>query len=143
MSEHIEGRLVAYVDGELSTTEARAVEAHAATCERCSKALAEMRSLAHVLESDTDAEPLAPMWNAVGDRLERRVPVFDAPFAAATAAALAIGMVIGLLTFDRAATQVGVTSETVAPVETWPTESEVLLSDAYLSVNTETEASTQ
>ena len=133
MNEHIEERIAAYLDGELSETEATAVSSHAEACDRCTRALREARKVHRLLDGDEAAQPLASMWPEVESRLRRRAPMFDLPFATATAAALAAGVMLGVLTFDRAQEPVALTEVVSSSSDTWSTDGELLLSDIYLS----------
>jgi hypothetical protein len=62
-------RLSEYVDGLLSPREARAVEAHLATCESCRNAVSELRKVVDRLRADrVDAAP-ADTWQKIHNRL--------------------------------------------------------------------------
>ena len=132
MNEHIDQRIAAYLDGELSETDAAAVAAHVEACEHCARALRESQGVYAALDGDQAVRPLASMWPAVESRL-RRTPVFDLPFATATAAALAVGVMLGVLTFDRAQEPVALMEVASSATEAWSTDSELLLSEIYLS----------
>lgn len=58
MSEHINGWLAAYHDGELSEHRARRAEAHLESCESCRKALAQMIALRELLQEAPKAQEL-------------------------------------------------------------------------------------
>jgi anti-sigma factor RsiW len=140
VSQHVDDRVVAYLDGELSDTEAAAVATHAEACERCARSLREARAVMHVLESDESAQPLESMWPAVESRLRRRMPAFDLPFATATAAALTVGVMLGVLTFDERRQPVTPATDVATATDAWSAESDVLLADIYLSDPSATEA---
>ena len=142
MNAHVDDRIAAYLDGELPDREAALVSAHIDTCERCAAALREARVVMQVLEGDPAAEPLASMWPEVESRLRRRLPVFDLPFAAATAAALAVGVMLGVLTFDRQLSEVAPLAEVATATDAWSDESELLLADIYL-LDSDSEANSQ
>jgi hypothetical protein len=70
---HWTERLSEYLDGDLSATERRAVEAHLATCAACAETLAELRAVvvqARALESPA---PEIDLWPAIARRLEPRL----------------------------------------------------------------------
>ena len=133
MSQHVEDRICAYLDDELSDTETAELRAHVQTCKQCSERLREMQGVVDVLEGDEALRPLDSMWPEVEAGLRRRLPVFDLPFAAATAAALAIGVMLGVLTFDRQVLDTQPVAEVAAATDEWSTDSELLLSDIYMS----------
>lgn len=100
-------RLSGYLDGELREDEARAIEAHLATCERCAAELEALRQLAELtagLSAPRVEEPQwARTWDAVAARVRRAAPRRRAsgvwpvvrwalvPAAAAALIALAVG----------------------------------------------------
>ena len=97
MDGHVEDRIQALLDGELPDAEAAAVKAHCDGCERCGRALTDLRAVRRVLETDRDASLFRPMWPAVRDGLARRSsPRFGVSFGLATSAAAA-GVVLGIL----------------------------------------------
>lgn len=133
MNTHVDDRIVAYLDGELPDAEIARVSAHVEACERCARLLRETRTAAQMIESDEATPPLTAMWPAVESRLGRRLPVFDLPFATATAAALAVGVMLGVLTFERQVQEIATVAEIATAADVWSIENELLLSDIYLS----------
>jgi negative regulator of sigma E activity len=65
-------RLSAFVDGELSASEAAAVRAHAAGCPACSAALADLRALVTNARALEAPEPPPTLWPSIEGALERR-----------------------------------------------------------------------
>jgi anti-sigma factor RsiW len=82
MHEHTDwtDKLSDYVDGELSDQEQRAVAAHVAGCEECSRTLNELRAVVERSRTLAPAEPSADLWKAVADRIavesERPIATF-------------------------------------------------------------------
>lgn len=78
-----EGRLLAYIDGELPTAERSALESHLATCDACGVELEELRRIAaelHTALAGTDmVAGIAPALQAFS---ERRAALVGAPAAA-------------------------------------------------------------
>jgi anti-sigma factor RsiW len=97
---HVDSRLQAFLDGELSTSEAAAVEDHCSDCPACGAALEESRAVRALMAVDRGDEPLRPTWPGVRDALPRRVPgrpslayLFGA--SALAAAGLFLGLYLG------------------------------------------------
>ena len=93
-------------------------------------------ALKHALDAAETPRPLRPMWPEVERRRARRArPVFDLRFSVASAAALSIGFLMGVLTFDGTTGTASVTGapEAVATAEgsDW-TEMGPTLDDLYL-----------
>jgi negative regulator of sigma E activity len=65
-------RLSEYIDGELAATEARALEAHLATCDECSSTLAELRSIVAAAASLEDVPPATELWGGIAAGIEAR-----------------------------------------------------------------------
>jgi anti-sigma factor RsiW len=95
---HIDDRLQAWLDAELSGAEAEELERHVERCARCSEALEEAKAVLEALRSDRDAEPIHSMWPAVRARVApsgaRR---FGFAFGVATSLAAAAGLIIGMV----------------------------------------------
>ncbi len=78
-----ERTLSQYLDGDLSAAAAEKVRAHVAACNRCRKALAEMRALEDAIRSDTHPPAHPPdIASRVTDDLRRRGAFFKARVAA-------------------------------------------------------------
>ena len=94
---HVEGRLQAWLDGELDESDSAAVNRHVESCERCAGALRELEALRGAITADAESEPLRPMWPAVK---AAAYPVsrtrFGFSFGLATSLAAAAGLVIGI-----------------------------------------------
>lgn len=58
MSEHINGWLVAYHDGELGERRSKKVEAHLETCQTCREELEKLNSLKLLLQENPEADDL-------------------------------------------------------------------------------------
>jgi len=67
-------RLSAFVDGDLSATEAAAVRAHAATCPDCTAALADLRALVANTAGLDAPEPPPTLWPSIAGALDRHEP---------------------------------------------------------------------
>jgi hypothetical protein len=82
MHEHTEwtDKLSDYLDGELSDQEQRAVAAHVAGCEECSRTLHDLRAVIERGRTLAPAEPTTDLWKAVSDRIavesERPIATF-------------------------------------------------------------------
>jgi hypothetical protein len=68
-TRHPSDRLAAYCDGQLHAAEARVVESHLATCERCRRECDEARFAAAALRQLAMASPPPSVWNALDRRL--------------------------------------------------------------------------
>jgi anti-sigma factor RsiW len=124
---HVETRIQAYLDGELSPGESRALRDHCSTCEPCRSVLEDLSQVRERLAADRPAEPLGPMWPGVRDRLGAR-PARRWSFALGTTGAAALGLALGLLfgTIRDA-------RDSAAVEEAQVTLGESALLDAYLS----------
>ncbi len=71
MTEHPRERISAYADGELSTQDAGAVEAHLRTCTECARELALIRTLGGEMRAMADERPDRSAWEGVHRRLTR------------------------------------------------------------------------
>jgi hypothetical protein len=65
-------RLSAFVDGELSATEAAAVRGHAASCPHCAAAVADLRALIANAGALDAPEPPPTLWPSIAGELDRR-----------------------------------------------------------------------
>lgn len=77
MTEHWTERLSEYVDDELPTAEAAAVEAHLAVCDECSALVADLRGIVAVARNLADTPPTADLWSGIADGIGGVAP--DAP----------------------------------------------------------------
>jgi predicted anti-sigma-YlaC factor YlaD len=104
MSEHINGWLAAYFDGQLGEQRTRKVEEHLEECEECRRELARLDRLRNVLQENPEASDLtAPdrFASQVGLRLQARP---ERPFSqrALSAVWLSIPVVMfGIWAFSR------------------------------------------
>ncbi|TMQ71489.1 MAG: hypothetical protein E6K81_09965 [Candidatus Eisenbacteria bacterium] len=73
------GRLSAYLDGELTNGERRAVEAHLAGCEGCTALLADLRRVVDQARSLADAAPPEDLWPGIERQLKPRARRTPAP----------------------------------------------------------------
>jgi hypothetical protein len=64
-------KLSAWLDGDLSAGEAATVRAHAATCGRCSAALAELAALVSAAGQLDSVEPPPTLWRGIEGALDR------------------------------------------------------------------------
>lgn len=69
MSDTWTDRLSEYLDGELSSTERRQLEAHLATCNECAETLADVRTVRARARSLEDRLPAADLWPAIAARI--------------------------------------------------------------------------
>ena len=70
--DHFTDRLSEYLDGELRPDQARTIEAHLVTCERCTLTLAELREVSGRARELGGLEPAIDLWPAIATRLEPR-----------------------------------------------------------------------
>jgi anti-sigma factor RsiW len=95
---HVEDKLEAMLDGELTRAEASAVRAHCTGCKKCGAALGELEMIDGALEMEREPSPLRPMWPAVREALVHpSVPRFGFSFGLVTSAAAVAGVVLGVL----------------------------------------------
>jgi len=99
MSDTWSERLSEYLDGDLTPSDAEALELHLEQCDSCRRSLAEIRSVVTRLAADPVAaadQPSSRAWAAIQGSLKTRRPRWIVP--AALAAALAgVALVGGLL----------------------------------------------
>ena len=67
---HETERLSAYLDGELSASEAQAVDRHLEECLDCRRTLAELREVSAHASRLPDLEPESDLWNGIAARIE-------------------------------------------------------------------------
>lgn len=96
---HPSGRaILALLDEELAPGDAEKVSAHCDTCEQCRQLREELSSVGETLRAHVASGPLRPVWPVVQDRLDRASrPILRAAFGVATAAAIVVGVFLGLL----------------------------------------------
>jgi len=94
---HIEHRLQAYLDGELSEANVAAVEAHVAECASCRAALDELRELQALLVSDAAPELGESLWPRIAEQIAPKKPWWSTAFGLGTAGAAVAGIVIGVM----------------------------------------------
>lgn len=95
---HVEDRLQAWLDGELSEAEGAKTRSHVESCAQCSRALKETEATLKALRKYEDAEPLRPMWLAVRAGMAAGArPRFGLSFGFVTSAAAAAGLIIGIM----------------------------------------------
>jgi anti-sigma factor RsiW len=96
MTLHVEKKIQAYLDSELSSHDAETVRSHCAGCERCGRLLEELSQVQTLLRIDKPAKPLRPMWPAVMERLSREAtPRPGWRFTVGSAAAALAGVILG------------------------------------------------
>lgn len=134
---HVTDRLPAYLDGALDAVTRERVRLHLDACSVCANELAVYRSLEHVLDDDETATPLSPMWPHIArERDPARRRMLDLSFAAAAAAALTAGFMLGVLGFDGSAGRSALPAQTAAAAtDDWATSAEPSLSDVYFFEN--------
>jgi hypothetical protein len=74
MMDHWTARLSDYLDDELSSSDARALEAHLATCTACSRTLEELRRVVARAGALEDRPPQRDLWAGVARRIGVTVP---------------------------------------------------------------------
>lgn len=92
-----EARLLAYLDGENGAPSD--IEAHLAGCEACRQLLEDLRTIADLVSRSRQDDLPHPLWPAMEARCRTpRRPFFSPTFAVGSAAALVVGILIGLWT---------------------------------------------
>lgn len=74
MMDQWTSKLSEYLDGELSSSDARALEAHVATCAACSRTLDELRRVVARAGALEDRPPQKDLWAGVARRIGVSVP---------------------------------------------------------------------
>ena len=126
-------RLGDFLEGELSTAERSAVEAHAGTCARCGSLLADVRGIVRGAAALPQLTPSRDLWEGIAARIEAPVVGLDARQApvvvrrglswrGAAAAAAVLVAVTALATWQLAVDDAGpaAPAERVATTETAP-----------------------
>ncbi|MCH8805005.1 MAG: zf-HC2 domain-containing protein [Planctomycetes bacterium] len=97
--EKLRAQLGEYHDGELSSEAVRRLDTHLAECGGCREALESIRALATRVEGWEAVAPPANLWQAIANRLDRRVaaharsgPLAWRPLATAAAVLLVVGL---------------------------------------------------
>ena len=78
---HWNERLSEYLDGELSSSERAACDAHLAECPACRTALEEIQLVTSLARADEDVVPASDLWPGILERIEGKhvvTPVFGA-----------------------------------------------------------------
>lgn len=111
MTEHPTDRIGAYVDGELTTEEAREIETHLRACTECARELASIRAMGGAMRATASESPRRSVWAAVHRRITRPVGWLLFVAGVAVVAALALIEWVREGAFDLAwlaATSIGV-----------------------------------
>jgi negative regulator of sigma E activity len=92
MHEAITDQLSDYLDGELSASEAAAIEAHLRECAACNAVLNDLKGIVQQAQHLETRPPQADLWVGIASRIERAAPPrrvsFTLPQLAAAAAVL-------------------------------------------------------
>ncbi len=97
-SEHPRGDILqAYVDAELPTAKAMAVEEHCRACPGCREQMASLRALQATLALDRGHEPPQPVWPGLSARLGRERRPLGLAFAFGATVACAAGVTLGIV----------------------------------------------
>jgi anti-sigma factor RsiW len=96
MSRHLGEQLSAYLDGELDTGAAAAVERHLLDCTECSRELAIMRDLGGAMRTMTTRTSRRSVWDSVHRRLTQPAGWI------LVVAGLAVWAVLALIAWARA-----------------------------------------
>jgi len=125
---HALDRIEPCLDGELSPEEEAKVRDHCRRCESCGRAMDDAIEVRQLLAEEPPPEPLRPVWHGVsrrignkGARSPRRSFAFHATAAAATAAGILFGLLLGP---QQSST------ETAWQTETWSEMGTLLAGDA-------------
>ncbi|MFH1842466.1 MAG: zf-HC2 domain-containing protein [bacterium] len=98
--KHVQDKIQAYCDGELSTMEAAAVREHCAGCAECGRILRETEAVWRLVAASRTPELAHSTWPSLQSRLEPRVSrwaryALTGGAVAATAAGLILGIWLG------------------------------------------------
>ncbi len=100
-TNHVTGRLQAYLDGEVTGAERETIDRHLDRCEPCRAELSTLRGLWQAVDGAAEPAPTSPIWPAIDDALARRRkhvqgPPWTWPQRGLAAASLAAGLVLGI-----------------------------------------------
>jgi hypothetical protein len=98
LTRHVSRQLARYCDGQLSDAEARTVDAHLASCERCRKERDQVRFAAGLIRQLKTVSAPATVWEGISTQLDSR----QAPQRWLTPR-LAVAWLLGLLAVGAAA----------------------------------------
>lgn len=94
---HVEDRIQACLDGELSPREEAKIHAHMKNCEACTAIWTESVGVCEILSADHAGDPIRPVWPSVRRRLrEERSSRTGIAFRLGASFAAAAGLLIGL-----------------------------------------------
>jgi hypothetical protein len=123
--------LSAFVDGDLTATEAQAVRAHAASCPRCAPVLADLSAMVSTARSLDRPEPPTTLWPAVAGALERQDRPWWMTLRLFGAGALAGGAAVSIVALGLASFRVhGPSVFQTAPAAIALAEADPLLAEA-------------
>jgi hypothetical protein len=74
MSDHLNERLSAYLDGELAGETLAAADAHLAACAECRAALEDLRHITRRARTLDDRPPEHDLWTGIADRIAGTMP---------------------------------------------------------------------
>lgn len=128
---HIDGKLQAWLDGELPRAEGEELERHVEGCARCAEAVEEAKAVLEALRSDADAEPIHSMWPAVRAAIApAEARRFGFAFGLATSLAAAAGLIIGIALGSS-----GDLSQSPAAVDSGYSEASLMGDDSLTSLD--------
>jgi anti-sigma factor RsiW len=128
---HVEDRLQAFLDGEMSERESDAVRRHCDVCLPCRRALDDWKRLGESMRSEACPEPMRPFWPAVQTRLHSRLQArVRLLLAFGTSIAAVLGFLLGIFVGGT-----NVPPPAGAPVETWSATGEPFSQASLLGTN--------
>jgi anti-sigma factor RsiW len=132
VSDHWIDRLSDYIDGDLTSDERTACDAHLATCAECRVVLAELQAVVADARQDPEQLPSTDLWAGIASRLEaptrvvpfepargRRVTFSISQLAVAASLLMAVSAGVSWLVATRPATSRG-SSEPIVMAENEP-----------------------
>lgn len=126
--------LMAYLDDELDQERVKEIEVHCAECSECREILDSFKGVQLRLDSEGPLPLPQPVWPAVEKELRGDRPLrFGPAFGFGTAAACAAGLVLGLLMGEPALME-GINQETAAWASTdylWSSSDDSTLLNAF------------